>query len=125
MVRLPYGQIDLIFNHKNIWANLQNEDPAHIRYELHNEAQWLPFIRDDTFPHPREQEDYHLFQRWLDKQKKLHMESKSGDNGDTKAMFNALKQKASKGQEEIVVDESSAAFQIAFSKIRGHYMEQF
>lgn len=25
--KLPYHSIDIIFNHKGIWANLQNNDP--------------------------------------------------------------------------------------------------
>jgi len=33
---LPYVNIDIIFNHKNIWANLQNPNPARIYYHLHN-----------------------------------------------------------------------------------------
>lgn len=35
---LPYSHIDIIFNHKNIWANLQNPDPSHIFYHLHNQS---------------------------------------------------------------------------------------
>ena len=35
---LPYSTIDLVFNHKNIWANLQNPNPAYISYHMHNEA---------------------------------------------------------------------------------------
>jgi hypothetical protein len=35
-VNLPFKQIDLIFNHKNLWANLQNPDPAVIWYNLHD-----------------------------------------------------------------------------------------
>ena len=115
--KLPYGQIDVIFNHKNIWGNLQNEDPVHIKYELHNEAQWLPFVRDDTFPHPREDEKYRPFKRWLDKQKKIIDEIKDGENGEKNKFFK-LKQKMQKGQDDIPVDESNQEFQIAFSKIR-------
>lgn len=42
--RLPFGTIDLIFNHKNIWANLQNQDPARIYYHIHDDTKWLPLI---------------------------------------------------------------------------------
>lgn len=34
---IDYGEIHLIFNHRNIWANLQNADPLKIRYEIHND----------------------------------------------------------------------------------------
>ena len=36
-VELPYAQIDLIFNQKNMWANLANKNPAAIYYHLHDE----------------------------------------------------------------------------------------
>jgi len=51
-VVLPYANIDLIFNHKNIWANLQNPDPAHVYFHIHNEQQWLPLITDINITHP-------------------------------------------------------------------------
>ena len=44
--RVPYSHVDLIFNHKNIWANLQNHHPSCIEYHLHNNRQWLPLISD-------------------------------------------------------------------------------
>lgn len=43
---LPYAQVDLIFSHKNVWANLQNANPAAIWYHLHDEKQWLPLVTD-------------------------------------------------------------------------------
>lgn len=50
---LPYTQIDVIFNHKNVWANLQNHNPAAIYYHLHDETKWLPLVRDPlSSPHP-------------------------------------------------------------------------
>ena len=45
-----YGHIDLIFNSKNIWANLQHHDPCRIYYHLHDDTQWLPFVADDIYP---------------------------------------------------------------------------
>jgi len=36
VVYLPYVKIDIIFNHKNVWANLQNPNPSRIYYHLHN-----------------------------------------------------------------------------------------
>ena len=40
-------------NHKNIWANLQNQNPACIYYNINDELKWLPLIRDLFGPaHP-------------------------------------------------------------------------
>ena len=41
---LPWGTIELIFNHKNVWANIQHQNPSKIMYELHNMNQWRPFL---------------------------------------------------------------------------------
>ncbi|TNV87010.1 hypothetical protein FGO68_gene4983 [Halteria grandinella] len=49
---LPYAQIDLLFNHKNIWANLQCANPSAIWYHIHDEKQWLPLITDTQIQHP-------------------------------------------------------------------------
>jgi hypothetical protein len=43
-IQLPYSQLDLIFNSKNLWANFQNPDPRFIKYNLHREKQWHPLI---------------------------------------------------------------------------------
>lgn len=60
-----YGEIYLMFNHKNIWANLQNADPLKISYELHNDSFWLPYVRDSIYPHRWDNEDELLnFKRW-------------------------------------------------------------
>ena len=68
-VELLYSEIDLIFNHKNIWANLQCHDPAQIYYGLHKDEYWLPLIRDPIYPHPRDEESWNLFNKWLKKNK--------------------------------------------------------
>ena len=61
-----YGEIHLIFNHKNIWANLQNADPLKILYEIHDDNKWLPFIRDEIYPHRWDSEkDIMDFKGWL------------------------------------------------------------
>jgi len=61
-----YAEIHLIFNHKNIWANLQNADPLKIKYELHDDNLWLPFVRDSEYPHRWDSEEELLqFKRWL------------------------------------------------------------
>ena len=36
--KLPYPQIDLIFNHKNVFANLQNPNPQKIYYHIHDKT---------------------------------------------------------------------------------------
>ena len=50
--KLPFQSIDLIFNHKNIWANLQNPDPAVIYYDIQDNTKWLPLIADPSDEHP-------------------------------------------------------------------------
>ena len=50
--KLPFQSIDLIFNHKNISANLQNPDPAVIYYHIHENTKWLPLIADPSDEHP-------------------------------------------------------------------------
>ena len=52
---LPFPSIDIIFNHKNIWANLQNSNPQIIKYHLHKVDEWLPLIAEPRpgVLHPR------------------------------------------------------------------------
>ena len=42
--KLPFHTVDLIFNHKNVWANLQNPNPARIMYDIHDNTKWLPLV---------------------------------------------------------------------------------
>ena len=51
--KLPFHTVDLIFNHKNIWANLQNPNPQVIMYHIHDETKWLPLVTDPDEPHPK------------------------------------------------------------------------
>mmetsp|Transcript_35916 Transcript_35916/g.55150 ORF Transcript_35916/g.55150 Transcript_35916/m.55150 type:complete len:310 (-) Transcript_35916:249-1178(-) len=51
--KLPFHTIDLIFNHKNIWANLANPNPQLIMYNIHDNTKWLPLIADPDEPHPK------------------------------------------------------------------------
>ena len=53
---MPYHTIDVIFNHKNIWANLQNANPQVIKYDIHDNTQWLPLITAYSTKHPKEVE---------------------------------------------------------------------
>jgi len=41
---LPYDSVEVIFNHENCWANLQNHHPACISYDIINPARWDPFL---------------------------------------------------------------------------------
>lgn len=64
---MEYGEIDLIFNHKNVWANLQHADPTKILYHIHDDTMWLPFVRDDIYPHQWDDEDaagVEKFKKW-------------------------------------------------------------
>lgn len=56
--KLPFPSIDIIFNHKNIWANLQNPNPQFIKYHLHKVEDWMPLVTepDPKEEHPRKQE---------------------------------------------------------------------
>jgi len=39
----PYWSIQTIFNHENVWANLQSMHPCKIMYEVDEATQWKPF----------------------------------------------------------------------------------
>ena len=54
-MKLPFPSIDVIFNHKNIWANLQNPNPKCIKFHLHKLEDWMPLITDPSpsEEHPR------------------------------------------------------------------------
>ncbi len=41
---LPYKTIDVVFNKRNIWLNLQNQNPSGIFYDLWDRDRWLPVI---------------------------------------------------------------------------------
>lgn len=105
-----YSEIHLIFNHKNVWANLQNTDPVKIRYELHDDTQWLPYVRDDTYPHRWDLEaDLIKFKQW---QKFVEREKNGGEKEDE--------------EEE---EEGSEKLNIQFEKVdfryKGEFMQAF
>ena len=50
--KLPFQSIDIIFNHKNVWANLQNPNPAVIFYHIHDETKWMPLVSEPYIKHP-------------------------------------------------------------------------
>ncbi|AFZ79044.1 hypothetical protein BEWA_018890 [Theileria equi strain WA] len=45
LVLLPYSSIETVFNHKQIWGNIQNHHPACIFYNLDAEAEWRKFLK--------------------------------------------------------------------------------
>ena len=50
-----------------MWANLQNADPTKIYYHIHDDTQWLPFVRDSIYPHQWDEdgeEDITNFLKW-------------------------------------------------------------
>lgn len=71
LIVLPFSTIDLVFNHKNIWGNLQNSDPTKIYYHLHNESLWLPLITEMDLKHPLQVRD---ILRELERKRKFEMQ---------------------------------------------------
>ncbi|CAD8197148.1 unnamed protein product [Paramecium octaurelia] len=54
--QLPYETIEIIFNNKNIFGNMANQNPQQIFYHLHDKRKWYPFIKE-TIPNTGEQEE--------------------------------------------------------------------
>mmetsp|Transcript_7155 Transcript_7155/g.13106 ORF Transcript_7155/g.13106 Transcript_7155/m.13106 type:complete len:873 (+) Transcript_7155:138-2756(+) len=51
-IDLPYRTIDIIFNHKNIYMNMQHFDPTKIIYDLEDPTLWHPFLKNETNSKP-------------------------------------------------------------------------
>jgi hypothetical protein len=51
---LPYRTIDVIFNKKNIYLNMQNPNPVGILYDIYNKEKWFSVlkIRESNNPDP-------------------------------------------------------------------------
>lgn len=47
-IEVPYRTIDIIFNNKNIYMNLQHFDPSRIIYDLYDNTLWNPFVPKST-----------------------------------------------------------------------------
>lgn len=47
-VSVPYSRLDVVFNHRNLWANVQDADPALIKYDLDDLSAWQPFVTTET-----------------------------------------------------------------------------
>eukprot|EP00347_Sterkiella_histriomuscorum_P007723 403347806 len=116
-VVLPYSQIDVIFNHKNIWANLQNPNPAQIYFHLHNESQWLPLISDLNIKHPLILQEELELKKQLEEELKptpANLQNQENDKDQTAADKEKLK-KQRKGKRETLLDY----------KIKGDYLKPF
>eukprot|EP00397_Hematodinium_sp_SG-2012_P000037 GEMP01000037.1.p1 GENE.GEMP01000037.1~~GEMP01000037.1.p1 ORF type:complete len:2410 (+),score=521.09 GEMP01000037.1:90-7319(+) len=48
-VILPYKTIEVMFNHANLWANLQHQNPGSIYYDVWNPMYWYKFAPSDSF----------------------------------------------------------------------------
>ena len=46
-VKLPYRTIDIIFNNRNVFMNLQHFDPARILYDIQDTSRWYSFKQDN------------------------------------------------------------------------------
>jgi centrosomal protein CEP76 len=44
---LPYDSIEIVFNHKNVWANHQNHHPSCISYDI-DEIGWNKLLKNDA-----------------------------------------------------------------------------
>jgi len=44
LVDVPYQSIEVIFNHKNIWGNIQRLEPEKIYFDLEDAGYWHPYI---------------------------------------------------------------------------------
>lgn len=42
---LPFRTIDVIFNKKNIYLNMQNPNPVGILYDIYSKEKWFPILR--------------------------------------------------------------------------------
>ncbi|KAK1937449.1 putative Sma protein [Babesia divergens] len=45
LIYVPYSSIEVIFNDKQLWGNLQNHHPACITYDLERPDEWKPFLK--------------------------------------------------------------------------------
>ena len=45
---LPWKSIEFIFNNKNLFANIQNEEPNKIYYDLNDKNRWKPLFKNFT-----------------------------------------------------------------------------
>ncbi|CDR93984.1 Sma protein, putative [Babesia bigemina] len=45
LVFLPYSSIEVVFNDKQLWGNVQNHHPACITYDLEAPEDWRPFLK--------------------------------------------------------------------------------
>jgi len=43
-VTFPYHSIELIFNNRNVWGNMQNHDPNSIYFDVQDPDKWFPYV---------------------------------------------------------------------------------
>lgn len=48
-VNLPWMSLELVIGHRNVWANVQNENPGRIMFNLHDSSRWLPYFDSGSF----------------------------------------------------------------------------
>jgi centrosomal protein CEP76 len=48
----PYRTIDIIFNNKNIFMNLQHFDPTRLIYDIYDDTLWYPFVKNNFKAYP-------------------------------------------------------------------------
>jgi hypothetical protein len=51
-VDLPYRTIDIVFNHTNVFMNLQHFDPTKILYDIEDATMWHPFLKSPVNSRP-------------------------------------------------------------------------
>ena len=55
---LPYRTLDVVFNKKNIYINLQNPNPVGIFYDLYDTEKWQQFLRVPSEPQKNQKEEH-------------------------------------------------------------------
>ncbi|ORM41001.1 Vesicular-fusion protein sec18 [Babesia sp. Xinjiang] len=45
LVYLPYSTLEVVFNDKQVWGNMQSQHPSCITYDLDSQDAWKPFLK--------------------------------------------------------------------------------
>jgi hypothetical protein len=51
-LRIPYASLDVVFNHKHLYANLQHPDPTRCSFEFTDPSRWCAFPLDSDVSIP-------------------------------------------------------------------------
>ena len=54
MAYLPYKTVDIIYNNVNVWANMQNANPASVCFDFESAHMWKPLLKTECEPLDRE-----------------------------------------------------------------------